>query len=204
MVFLDRRIVVFGSLFSAMQASAFAADLSYKTWSFAPGGGIRDLPDATIQSLKDQANIVDSLPIKPQILAFFHAVPLEVDPTTSGGAGAYSFDKHKMFLSLQPDPPANPVFLHELLHAYHDQRLPGGRGNRTILGFYGEASKSGGFPDRSYMMKNHVEFFAMCTSVVLWGKAARPPYTRSNVQDHLPDFYTWIVEEFYPPGTGPS
>ena len=204
MALVSRRLVVLGVSVGLLQGRAFAAELSYKGWSFITEAGIENLPEDTVRSLKSQADIVDSLLIKPEIQAFFHGVPLEVDPTTSGGAGAYSFERHKMFLSMRPDPPQNPVFLHELLHAYHDQRLPAGRRNPQIREFYEKTLKSGAFEDRSYMLSNVIEFFAMCTSVVLWGRAARPPYTRKAVQEHIPDFYAWIATEFYQEGTGPN
>jgi len=204
MVWLSRRLIIFGVGVSALQGHALAADLSYNKWSFVVGGGIENLPDETVRSLKAQADIVDSLLIKPEIQTFFHGVRLEVEPTTSGGAGAYSFDKHKMLLSMRPDSPQNPVFLHELLHAYHDQRLVGGRHNPLIKDFYEQALKANAFDNSSYMLSNVVEFFAMCASVVLWGRAARAPFKRDAVQAHLPDFYAWIVSEFYPAGATPS
>jgi hypothetical protein len=149
-----------------------------------------------IQSLQAQIDIVESIDLKPEIKAFFHSVPLEIVPTTPGGAGAYSFDRHRMLLSMDVDPPQNPVFLHELLHAYHDQRLPNGSRNAQVIRFYGQARQSGAFPAQSYMLKNPIEFFAMCASVVLWGRAARPPSTRQTVRQVLPEMYDWIVSTF--------
>jgi hypothetical protein len=92
------------------------------------------------------------------------------------------------------------VFLHELLHAYHQQRLPEGLLNPRVGGFYEQAIRSGRFPARAYMLTNVAEFFAMCVSAVLWGRAARPPFTRQNVHVALPLFYDWIVAEFTPDG----
>ena len=46
------------------------------------------------------------------------------------------------------------------------------------------------------MYENPGEFFAMCASVVLWGRAARPPSTRAQVREKLPEVYDWIVREF--------
>ena len=88
-----------------------------------------------------------------------------------------------MFLDRQIDPPENPVLLHELLHAYHQQRLPDGLKNPRIIAFFEAASLSGKFPPQAYMLTNPAEFFAMCASVVLWGHAARLPFTRAHVRE---------------------
>jgi hypothetical protein len=138
--------------------------------------------------------------IKPEIRAFFRRVPKSIVPTTPNGPGAYDFERRRMFLSMQIDPPQNPVFLHELLHAYHQQRLAGGLTNARIIGFFDGARRSGKFPPQAYMLTNPAEFFAMCVSVVLWGRAARPPSTRAHVRETLPDFHDWIVAEFTPNG----
>ena len=191
-----RRVFLAGAGIELFAAPAYADDFSYKDWRFNTDAVHGALPDAFVQSLKSQVDIVDSLNIKPEIKSFFHTVPLEIDLTSSGGAGAYRFKKHRMILSLQIDPPANPVFLHELLHAYHDLKLPDGVKNATVIRYYDQARTSGAFPPQAYMLKNELEFFAMCASVVLWGRAARFPYTRTDVREKLPDFYTWIVGEF--------
>ena len=179
----------------------WAMEFAYRGWRFNTDAARGPLPAALADSLKAQVDIVESLDLKPPIKAFFQGVPLEIDPTTKGGAGEYNFDRRRMYLSMDIDPPENPVFLHELLHAYHDQRLPGGRRNAQVIGFYEQAKRSGRFPPRSYMLKNPVEFFAMCASVVLWGRAARPPSTREAVREALPDMYDWIVREFTATGT---
>lgn len=43
---------------------------------------------------------------------------------------------------------------------------------------------------------NPIEFFAVVTSVVLHGHAARAPFRRGNVRDRLPEMYEWIAAEF--------
>lgn len=192
----SRRRVLIGAVLSLAAAPAWAADFAYKGWRFDTGGVHGALPDALIQSLQAQIDIVESIDFKPEIKAFFHSVPLEIDKRTSGGDGAYSFREHRMRLSVAIDPPENPVFLHELLHAYHEQRLPGGLQNAKVLGYYAAAKRSGAFPPQAYMLKDPIEFFAMCASVVLWGRAARPPGTREHVHQVLPDMYDWIVGEF--------
>jgi hypothetical protein len=191
-----RRIFIAGVGLALISVPAWGAEFSYKDWRFNTDALNGPLPTALVQSLQAQVDIVESLNIKPEIKTFFRSVPLEIDLTTRGGPGAYSFQKHRMFLSAQIDPPENPVFLHELLHAYHDQKLPDGFRNAKVIDYYEQAKRSGLFPADSYMLKNKAEFFAMGASVMLWGRAARPPSTRANVKAKMPDFYDWVVQEF--------
>jgi hypothetical protein len=94
--------------------------------------------------------------------------------------------------------PEKPVILHELMHAYHDQKLSGGFGNTEIQQFYQQAKNSGQFPANSYMLSSVGEYFAMMSSVYLHGSAARDPNTRQEIKDKQPDFYQWLVKEFGP------
>ncbi|MBE7220690.1 MAG: hypothetical protein INR64_19655, partial [Caulobacteraceae bacterium] len=167
---------------------------TYKTWRVNTDAVGGRLPDEVQASLRAQLDIVDSLRIKPEIAAFFHTVPMAMIPTSRGGAGDYSFESHRAQIAAKVDPPENPVVLHELLHAYHDQRL--GRRDPRLLDLYAATRASGAFPAEAYMLKNPGEFFAMCGSVVLWGRAARAPFTREAVQAKAPAVYDWLVATF--------
>jgi hypothetical protein len=195
-----RRGFLAGAAAGLAVGPARAADFAYKGWSFDIDRGGGPLPDALLRSLQAQIDIVEAIDIKPDIRAFFRAVPKAIVPHTPLGPGAYDFEKRRMFLDRQIDPPENPVLLHELLHAYHQQRLPEGLKNPRIIAFFEAASLSGRFPAQAYMLTNAAEFFAMCASVVLWGRAARPPSTRAQVRETLPLFYDWIVAQFTPDG----
>ena len=195
-----RRLFVLGVGLGLIAGPAWGEGFSYKGWRFNTDGARGPLSGALIQSLQAQIDIVERVDIKPSIREFFRGLPKSIVPTTPYGPGAYDFDRRAMFLSMQIDPPRNPVFLHELLHAYHQRRLPQGLKNPRIIAFFEEAGLSGRFPPQAYMLTNAAEFFAMCVSVVLWGRAARPPSTRAHVRETLPDFYDWIVAEFTPNG----
>jgi len=133
--------LLLGGFVYLVPSGSRAQDLSYREWRFGVGSGVAPLSDELIQSLHAQIDIVESLDIRPEIKTFFRTVPLEIDKTTTGGAGAYSFREHRMFLSTHVDSPENPVFLHELLHAYHDLKLPDGVRNRRIIETYEDAPK---------------------------------------------------------------
>ena len=194
----DRRTFLLGAGLALLGGRALGETFAYKAWRFDVDKAAAPLPDALVRSLQAQVDIVETVNLKPEIRLFFRGVPKSIVPTTPYGAGAYSFERRQIFLSLQIDPPQNPVFLHELLHAYHQQRLPGGLGNPRIIQFFEEATLSARFPAQAYMFANVAEFFAMCASVVLWGRAARPPSTRANVRLAMPDFYDWIVAQMTP------
>jgi hypothetical protein len=181
---------------AALARPAFAADFTYREWRINADAVKASLPDELIQSFQAQIDMVESLAIKPEIKAFFRSVACFIDETTQGGPGAYGAPRRRMILSTHPQPRDNPVFLHELLHAYHHQVLPNGFQNPTILAFWKAAKASKQFPSNAYMLEDQLEFFAMCASVALWGKAARPPMTRANLRQKLPDVHDWIAAEF--------
>jgi hypothetical protein len=172
---------------------AFAAESSYRGWRMDDGKLKNGIEEATLTSLKAQIDLVESLKIRPEIKAYFRDQVLTLDPALEqpGRAGPRG-----LFLSPKPQSPENPVLLHELLHVYHASQLPDGQRNTDLLGFYAAAKTGKLYPEGAYVLSNVGEFFAMNASVVLWGKAARPPYTRANVQARQPDLYDWIVREF--------
>lgn len=200
MPILTRRTVALSSLCVASgllaQPARAAAPFRYKGWTFDASEVKGELSEALVASFQAQIDIVESLAIKPEIKAFFRSVPCRIDLKTPGGPGAYGFERDRMLLSTTPQPKDNPVFLHELLHAYHDQRLPKGLKNEKVIAHLKAAQAMNHFPPKAYMLSNAAEFFAMCSSVVLWGRASRPPATRENVRKVLPETYAFIVEEF--------
>lgn len=148
---------------------------------------------AVVDSLAAQIALVRALRIKPDIAAFFAAQPITVDLATGTATRA---GPRGIFFERRPMPHDNPVLLHELLHRYHWLRLPQGRANPDILRFFDQVKAGGRYPLQAYMFTNPSEFFAMCASVVLHGRAARPPSTRASMRANAPEFYRWVVDEF--------
>jgi hypothetical protein len=190
---IDRRLVLAALGAAAVPAMAHAATRDYRGWTIdddaLPGG----LNGETWASLKAQIDLVESVRIKPEITSYWRSQRLIMDPTLKepGRAGPM-----RLFLSPEPQPHENPVLLHELIHVYHFNKVPGGRANPELIGFYEAAKRSGWYPPQAYVLKNVIEFFAMNASVVIWGKAARPPFKRETVQHNQPDLYAWIVDTF--------
>ncbi|HZP60838.1 MAG TPA: hypothetical protein VFB27_10990, partial [Opitutaceae bacterium] len=91
-----------------------------------------------------------------------------------------------------------PVLLHELLHAFHDQRLDGGFGNRTILGYFEEARTITAFAANSHMMENNREFFACSATTYLFGVTAQEPFERDKIKENQPEFFAYLKNLFGP------
>lgn len=186
----SRRAVVAGAALATVAPRfAFGRETPFRIdWQ----GGDR-LPALEI-ALQAQIATVTALPIKPAIAAFFadQVITIDLQPDTKTRAGP----RGVVFPRSPLPPPENPVLLHELLHRYHLLRLPDGRANATVIGFYDAAKAKAGWPPQAYLYTNPFEFFAMAASVTLCGHAARPPYTRALVREKLPEMYAWIVGEF--------
>ncbi len=144
------------------------------------------------QSMAAQVALVRQLPISADAASFFAQEPIFVDVAqdTKTRAG------RAVFMARRVQPPADPVLLHELIHRWQLTRMAGGRANPDVLRFYAEAKSSGHYPAGAYMLSNPVEFFAMTASVVLAGRAARPPFDRATVRRNSPRLYAFIVRQF--------
>lgn len=142
--------------------------------------------------VRQQIDLVESLEIRPGIKTWFRGVRITINPALNM---AGRFGPAGLELDDRVSPPDNPVLLHELLHGYQ-RHLPGGGRNPTLVGAF-EAAKAGGqWPARAYMLSNLNEYFAMTASVVLWGRAARPPLTRARLVETQPDYAAWLTEVF--------
>jgi hypothetical protein len=191
---LNRRLMLALPLMLApVVTSALATETTYRGWTIDASLMKAGVDEATLTSLKTQIDLVESIDFDSSIKDFFRAQILMLDPSLNqpGRVGPRG-----LFLKPEVQPPENPVLLHELIHVYHFKRLEDGKNNTDIIDFY-EAAKQGGFyPPKAYALTNVAEFFAMTASVVLWGKAARPPFMRAKVLKDQPDLYAWIVKEF--------
>jgi hypothetical protein len=183
----SRRLIVAGGLAGLLPWPAEAQEGFAVDWQGGP-----ETP-AVAESLARQIALVRALPIDPAVMAFFAAQPIAVDLAENTATRAGS---RGIFFERRPLPAGNPVLLHELLHRFHWLRLPAGRANPDVLRFYRAAVGGGRYPPRAYLLTNPSEFFAMTASVVLHGRAARPPFTRATVQRNQPDLDAWIVRTF--------
>ncbi len=152
-----------------------------------------------VNGIRRQIDIVDAAVTDPDQKAFLMSVPMifAASPGPADNASYSGTTKTVTLLSLSYSP-EKPVILHELMHAYHDQKLPNGLANAEIRALYEQARGSGKFPAGSYMLTNPIEYFGMMASVYLHGSAARDPFTREAIKEKQPEFYQWMVKEFGP------
>lgn len=186
-------------------APAAASEFRYKDWRFNTDAVTGELSEELVRSLQRQIDIVESLTIKPEIKAFFQRVDVRVDPNTMGFQAFYRarngrISFHRIHLGTQADPPNRPVLLRMLLLAYLEERMPQGWHNAQIARYLDDAKRTGAFTRQTQMMHSPEDFFAFGVGAVLWGGTAVGQSVRANIRDKLPDFYGWIIKEFYPPG----
>jgi hypothetical protein len=163
---------------------------------------IQSAPDraSVLDGLRRQIDIIDEAVTDPAQKAFLMSVPLIMSPSANAGQDNAAYSAGSKSIMIQPlsYSPEKPVILHELMHAYHDQKVPNGFANAEIQALYQQARTGGQFPANSYMLSNVVEYFAMMASVYLHGSAARDPFTRQAIQEKQPDCYQWLLKEFGP------
>jgi hypothetical protein len=66
-----------------------------------------------------------------------------------------------------------------------------------VLQFYHRARDTAGmYPAGSYMLSNVKEYFAMTSSVFLYGLAAGEPYSRATLKSKQPLYFAWLEKQF--------
>lgn len=187
LVLTRRGVIGAGMALMAVPALGAAPDDFVIDWQ-----GGEETPEVKA-SLEAQIALVQGLAVSAEAMGFFRSQVITVDremgtKTRAGPRG--------IFFERRAVPVENPVLLHELIHRWQLVRMPRGIANADVHRFY-EAARAGRlYPAESYMMANAFEFFAMCASVVLYGRASRPPRERANVARKQPELYAFIVREF--------
>lgn len=150
-------------------------------------------PDPAVAArVARQVDMVRALPIRPAILAFFAAEVIRINRRPGEGSRAAG----RVYLTRDPFPDDNPVLLHELIHRWHFDRLANTPRVPPLRDAFAAERAAPHWPAGAYLYRDIGEYLAMCASVVIHGRAARPPYTRDLVRDRLPATYAFIVDEF--------
>jgi hypothetical protein len=148
-----------------------------------------------VAAVERQLDIVEQVALKPQVLDFMRTIRIWANPrNASFGPGRYGHATG-IDLRVRALEAEKPIILHELLHAYHDRRLPGGLNNPDIEMFY-QRGKTAGWPSDAYMLTNNREFFAVTASVYLFGDIPRPPESRKALRSKQPRYYQWLADLF--------
>jgi hypothetical protein len=150
-------------------------------------------------SVIEQLNIVEAAGLPPDILNFFKQTKILVDPQLRGNPGSYSVRDGAGAVRIQPIVfPANkPILLHELLHAYHFSVLS--LQNPAIVDAYGAASRNGVYPaqfQRAHFLENEKEFFAVTSTIYLFGRIQQPPFDCQTLSTTAPAYLAFLEKTF--------
>jgi len=148
-----------------------------------------------VHAVKQQLDIIEHVDLKPDVVDFMRTIPIWANPhAATAGPGHYGHLKG-VDLRVRRLDPHKPIILHEMLHAYHDRKLPEGFKNPDVMRFY-ERGKTVGWPADSYMLTNNREFFAVTASVYLFGDIRRAPWSRNELRAKQPRYYQWLADLF--------
>lgn len=150
-------------------------------------------------SIIEQLNIVEAAALPPAILEFFKQTKIMVDPEVRGNPGLFSIRDGVGAVRIQPIVfPANkPIMLHELLHVYHFYVLS--LRNPAIVDAFGAASRSGVYPaqfQRAHFLQNEKEFFAVTSTIYLFGKIQQPPFNCETLSKTAPAYLAFLETTF--------
>lgn len=151
-------------------------------------------------AVREQIDMVWAVGLPPEVLAFFQRTPFEIVPPAtmpSGTPGRYVKGKQVVQVSSGiVNIGHKPVLLHELLHAWHDVRMPGSNQNADILRLYGLAKGIPAFAATAHMMANPMEYFACSATTYLFGVTAQEPFTRAKLRENQPEAYAYLQKLF--------
>jgi hypothetical protein len=150
-------------------------------------------------ALERQVDMVLNVGLPTGTLDFFKTVPVVVVTGKQPFAGRYLGKAKRIevteFFLLRG---RKPALIHEFLHSYHSQKLPGGVKNSKVIDSYREAVKKNIYNAKSHMMDNAREYFASVGTAYLFGVTALEPFTREKVQKCQPEFYQYLKDLFGP------
>jgi hypothetical protein len=165
---------------------------------------VRTLPEfeAMRTATREQIDIVCAVGLPEEVLTFFQHVAFQLiraESKEKTSPGFYSPRTGKVEVSSRVATIGHkPVLLHELLHAYHDQRIKGGYANREILAFYARGQHLSGFAPKSHMLQNEKEYFACAATAYLFGVTAQEPFSREKLKETQPEFFEYLKTLFGP------
>src|SRR5579859_7075596 len=162
---------------------------------------VRENPNfGTLRSaMNKQIDMVLDVGVPIRMLNFFQHVPITVRAGKESFAGHYTGKTKAVeltsgFLSTGH----KPALLHELLHAYHHQVMPGGFNNPQVLAYFNKAKELHVYDLNSHMMANAKEYFASTGTAYLYGVTELEPFTREKVQKSQPYFSKYLESLFGP------
>jgi hypothetical protein len=152
-------------------------------------------------SLERQMQIVEEAGVPPAILDFFRSVPVVMVPELDTGFGHARVEpggRQIVELKAARLPTDRPILLHELLHAYHGQKLGP---TPMIRDSYRQALQSGIYKQyaKAHFLEAPNEFFAVIGSIFLYGKKIdQPPFDCKLTAKYQPRFIEFLTAQFGP------
>jgi len=179
------------------------ADAKYRGFTI-DDSAVRKMPEveAMRTATKEQIDMVCAVGVPKEILEFFQSVPFALVPVGTIPRGTPGFYQSRSggvrVVSNIITTGHKPVLLHELLHAYHDQKVKDGFKNRDIAGFYERARALDAYAAKSHMMQNDREFFACAATTYLFGVTAQEPFERAKIKTKQPELVAYLAKLFGP------
>lgn len=163
------------------------------------GGQKENFAGQPAASVIEQLNIVEAAGLPPAILDFFKQTKIVVDPAVRGNPGLFYIRDGVGAVRIQPIVFAanKPIMLHELLHAYHFYVLS--LRNPAIVDAFDAASRSGVYPaqfQRAHFLQNEKEFFAVTSTIYLFGKIQQPPFNCETLSKTAPAYLSFLERTF--------
>ncbi|MFI5390411.1 MAG: hypothetical protein ACHQYQ_03535 [Bacteriovoracales bacterium] len=174
--------------------------LDYKGFVVRASPGYQINPQLA-EKLKMQIDMVMDSKLPDKVKETLKGVSIIIDDSKGqkSGSPAMYMPKEKK-VNAHSDPgiysDKTPIFLHELLHAYHDQFIPNGYQNQEILDYYSKAKKRNCYKPNTHFMQSHVEFFAIASTIVLWGPIQQPPYNLQRINQCQTDDFVEFLKKF--------
>lgn len=149
----------------------------------------------TLGTLRNQMRVVADARLSPEVLSFFHRVPIVIDPSLDSSNAEYTSATGSSVIRAHPGiwPAGRAILLHELLHAYHREVI--GQPSPAIDRAFAEATREGTYPADyrgAHFLSNSREYFAVIGEVFLAGRTFRPPFTCENVLRAQPEFIEYL------------
>ena len=153
-------------------------------------------------AMQEQLDMVLAVGLPSDIIAYFQTVAIVVRPAGSfatATSGRYTGTARQVELvETIVRNRRRPVLLHELLHAFHSERVPDGRKNAALVSFHQAAKTVDVYNQRSHMMSNVGEYFACAATTYLYGMTAQEPFTREKLLTAQPEVLQFLSGLFGP------
>lgn len=194
-------VVVLGLIASLFLLRPASADSKYRGFTIIDSQ-VQDLEkhDELLAATKEQIDIVYEVGLSAEVLTFFQSVPFELVPVgTMRSPGRYAGKLRGVQVASSIIAEGHkPILLHELLHAYHDQRIEAGFKNPDIIKYFDQARRTDAYAPRSHMMQNEREFFACAATTYLFGVTAQEPFQRAKLKNSQPELFAYLKALFGP------